>query len=140
MNGFLLKNICASGNSYLYFDNGKSQKKKMSLELIVAIQISPLSQLFLPVTICFLTYRGIKFPQLLVFLKKCFLIILCFPLKCDNGPFLHFPSPTFVYMLGISPSCGNKLQDFGWSICIFMRKSSSLLAVCDFKFPRHFDF
>ena len=30
----------------------------------------------------------------------------------ENGPFLHVPSPTFVYILGIIPSYGNKLQDF----------------------------
>ena len=35
-----------------------------------------------------------------------------FSIKWNKVPFLHFPSPTFVYTLRISPTCGNKLQDF----------------------------
>ena len=36
-----------------------------------------------------------------------------FPVKFDSGPFFHFPSPTFVYVLCNFSSFDNKLQDFG---------------------------
>ena len=101
----------------------------MTREIIVVIQTLQFSQLFrnlsrhlFPVTFSF-------------FEEMLFNFLILLSIKCDNGPFLHFSSTTFIY-----PTCGNILQDFGSINCIFIRTFSSVSAVHSFKFPRHFDF
>ena len=97
-------------------------------------EISRLSRLFLPVTIYFK-----QIPATLSYFWKIFFLIFC-PIKCENISFLHFPSPSFILILGIFRGYRNIFSQDFFPLGAFLVEFSALVAVRDFKFPRHLDF
>ena len=77
---------------------------------IVAIEILPISQLFFSVSLFSDLLRH------LTFLKKSFFFLI-FSYNVWQQPHFHFLSHTFVYILRIFWSFGNKLQILVTSFC-----------------------